>query len=179
MIMKYCGWWAEKPLSLQLLVLRIYTDQKFIIMMPINVLVPDGAGWSANILLSSILCGYLWFRTHCQWSGDFIQNGSSDFTALKISTLCMAWYILITPKMFRAKGRPDDYGCNMLPHPIPSMEYSLQTRLIAADALPPCVACSSTATMSVFDYRVLLSSLTHCGLVTPFDDIDLCQHWLR
>ena len=82
MIMKYCGWWDEKLLSLQLLVLHLYTDQKFIIMMPIDVLAPDGAGWSANILLSSILCDYLWFCTHFQWWGDFIQNGSSDFTAL-------------------------------------------------------------------------------------------------
>ena len=72
-------------------------------MMPIDVLAPDGAGWSANILLSSILCGYLWFCTHCQWSGDFIQSGSIDFTVLKVSTFCMVWYILITTKRFGAK----------------------------------------------------------------------------
>ena len=35
-----------------------------------------------------------------------------------------------------------------------------------------CISCALTM-------EIPESCLTHCGLVTPFGSIDLCQHWLR
>ena len=33
--------------------------------------------------------------------------------------------------------------------------------------------------LSVPDKSSKICNLTHCGLVTPYGDIDLGQHWLR